>query len=84
MTTLERAKELVNKITEAVASDPHADIDAIVVLALKEQDKITRHACAELVTKLSASVAEANTESSKFACGILDRASAIIMNAKTE
>jgi hypothetical protein len=61
-----------------------------VLAALKEQDKKTRHACAEAVTKLAASVAEANTYHGKVTsvaqevCTQLDRAAAIIMNVNTE
>jgi len=88
MTISERAKGLAESLRrDAGQHATISEIEVAVLAALKEQDKITRHACAEAVTKLSASVAEGNArnghaagQASEFACGILDRAAAIIIN----
>lgn len=59
-----------------------------VVLAMKEQDRDTRHACADAVTRLSVEVANANSyrgkvnQAADFACQQLNRAAGICINTR--
>jgi S-adenosylmethionine synthetase len=81
----------MNEVASTIADHaghPDATLDKVkaeVLAALKEQDRKTRHACAEAVTNLAASVATANVNQHvEYACLQLDRAAAIIMNVNTE
>jgi len=90
MTIPERAKSVANHLRIYTRSVFIDDVEAAVLKALREQDRDTRHACAEAVTKLSASIAEANTYRGKVnlnaleICFQMDLAAQACMNINTE
>ena len=52
-TALERAKTLVNSLRLADKTDPSLqEAEALILLALKEQNRETRQACADAISKL--------------------------------
>jgi hypothetical protein len=69
-------------------SDIEDAIAEVLTDAVKEQDKRTRHACAEAIAQLSASVVAANSYRGRlnagavFAVELLSRAEALCMNTE--
>lgn len=85
----EIVNEAINELQKLTKDDFHghrSEIYRVIMTAMREQDRNTRHACAESVTKLSASVAEANTYRGKVTnaatevCHQLERAAGACIN----
>lgn len=80
MTLFQRAEELRKKLNQQL-EEKSAFGTAAIIAALQEQDKITRHACADAVLALprQRAVNESNWE------GVdINQASAACINVKTE
>ena len=81
---VDRALKIVND-NYSIICQGHQEVMAIVITqALKEQDKITRHTCAENVSRIeSATVSGFPTPKILDGCIVRGEAHSVIMNTKS-
>ena len=87
--TAEIVNDAIDELQKLTSEDFHgyrSEVYRVIITAMREQDRKTRHACAESVSKLCSSIAEANTHRGKVnnlaleVCSQLERASGSCIN----
>jgi len=67
-TAEERADEAIEEMNKINMTNFDRDMRLLIINALKNQDKITRHACAEAINKIDGDLYEAKLVEASNAC----------------